>query len=171
MINLLGKVFSPVKSDINGNVDKIRKAYQLQPDAYRHLNDLIIIEAPKKMSSVSLEALLWLKRGLEFMFVFLNDIVEDKETPPSENISAFCCNAYEKTLKPYHGWIVQSLFQLCSKACPYRKNLLKAIALQQDGMEDVIIEEAKIYLRLLKQDLDVLNKLYAHYDLDDKRIV
>lgn len=55
-------------------------------------------------------ALLWLKRGLQLVCTFFENIYNDAQR--TEVVKKHLQDAYEKTLKPYHGFIVQSTIKV-----------------------------------------------------------
>jgi hypothetical protein len=61
-----------VKSDINGNVLKVRKRFETDKQAMRFLQDLVDLEIAERNGSMGMatEGLLWLKRFLlDFPFI------------------------------------------------------------------------------------------------------
>ncbi|XP_035232386.1 glycolipid transfer protein-like [Stegodyphus dumicola] len=109
--DLLGSVFIPVKSDINGNIEKLYKIYHSNEEKFLALSDIISYEMNNTDLKVGKDALLWLKRALEYVHVFLTCLVNDsKEEQYSDNLVPFFNKAYEEKLKPYHGWFVQKIF-------------------------------------------------------------
>lgn len=80
-------------------------------------------------------ALLWLKRGLHFIQVFLQSICDGKQDENHPNLIRVKANkAYEMTLKKYHGWLVQKIFKAALYAAPYKSYFLKAFqGAERDG--------------------------------------
>eukprot|EP00058_Branchiostoma_floridae_P027354 XP_002612845.1 hypothetical protein BRAFLDRAFT_118409 [Branchiostoma floridae] len=71
--------FAPVKSDINGNILKLTKKYSTDPDRYSTLQDIVkqeMAEKTTKAKNSATDALLWLRRALEFHQHFLAVIAE-----------------------------------------------------------------------------------------------
>ncbi|KAK3858691.1 hypothetical protein Pcinc_035134 [Petrolisthes cinctipes] len=115
--DLLGTAFYVVKKDMSGNIEKLYKVYNKNPEKYKYLNDLILGERgdPTKFA---IDALLWLKRALEFTVIFINGICEEYKTGLVNNVNNpdridhLATEAYNKTLRSYHSWIVQNLFKI-----------------------------------------------------------
>ncbi|XP_014678560.1 PREDICTED: glycolipid transfer protein-like [Priapulus caudatus] len=164
--DLLSSAFKPVKSDVNGNVTKLRNRYLEDPEKFRTLNDLIDwelelihLKSPPKVSVI--DALLWLKRGLQYISVLLGAIVKDhRDGRQSELMSEHAASAYERTLKPHHNWMTQKLFQLCSKAVPYRRDFLKAACYGEEADVERTIGDMEAFLANLDSNLDVIAELY-----------
>ncbi len=60
----LGAAFAPVKSDISGNVVKVRTKYESNPGAMRYVEDLVDVDLREHNGNLGIatEGLLWLKR-------------------------------------------------------------------------------------------------------------
>lgn len=56
-------------------------------------------------------------------------------------------------------------FQLCSKFCPKRKDLLESLALGQQGMEDTVVDQMEQVLINLKKDVGIVDRLYTEHNL------
>lgn len=129
-------------------------------------------------------------RALEFTMVFIEGIVCDsKNGTVNEDLRPLCLQAYEKTLKKYHGWMVQQIFhasllsflhawlfltllcafltrQLVSRACPWRRDLLVSLALGKTDMESVVLAQMEEVLVNLKKNVAIINQLYVTFNLD-----
>ena len=51
------------------------------------------------------------------------------------------------------------------KACPWRKDLLLALAMGKSGKEEIIVNQMETVLVNLRKDLTVINSLYTKYNL------
>lgn len=131
-------------------------------------------------------ALLWLKRGLQLICTFFENIYNDAKS--SEPLKHHLQDAYERTLKPYHGFIVQNtikvsagegqckskfiiiiiivLLQIIYSWVPTRSQLLGQGEQQQENIE-VLTE----YLPAMRAQLDRIDKLLKSHNLDDARKV
>ncbi|XP_078578259.1 glycolipid transfer protein-like isoform X1 [Branchiostoma floridae x Branchiostoma japonicum] len=165
--DLLGETaFAPVKSDINGNILKLTKKYSTDPDRYSTLQDIVkqeMAEKTTKAKNSATDALLWLRRALEFHQHFLAGIAEG-ETDLVKVAKA----AYEGSLKKYHGWMVQGIFSLAMKAVPYYDDFVRTFA---SGSKDAMIRNAKIYSDTLGILIKTLQDFYTTYNLDSKKKV
>jgi len=118
LFDLLGSVaFSPVKSDILGNVKKIRDRQLAAPGESETLQSLVINELKTK-KHVATEGLLWLVRGLDFTAQALRKNLSEPDTELCDSFR----DAYGSTLKPYHSFIVKPIFSAAMSATPYRKD-------------------------------------------------
>lgn len=52
-------------------------------------------------------------RGLHLLLLFFEKIVETHKTEqPPDDLAIFLREAYKETLEPYHGWMLQQLFNV-----------------------------------------------------------
>ncbi|XP_076479076.1 uncharacterized protein LOC117154876 isoform X3 [Bombus vancouverensis nearcticus] len=113
----LGKVFAPVKYDIQGNIDKLTSRHVKDKEKNAILQDMILIEKNTETKLIATDALTWLTRALHMILLFFEQIVEDSKTAtPTEDLVAFLKKAYKEALQPYHGWMAQQLFDVTSFA-------------------------------------------------------
>ncbi|XP_061703728.1 glycolipid transfer protein-like isoform X2 [Syngnathoides biaculeatus] len=115
-------VFALIKSDVNGNISKIKEVYAKDPQRYVTLQHILEAERedlaaewPKAGATL---ALMWLKRGLRFIQILLQSLADGERDPNQPNhIRVNVTKAYERALKRYHGWLVQKIFKLCFRRC------------------------------------------------------
>ncbi|KAF3767346.1 glycolipid transfer protein [Cryphonectria parasitica EP155] len=119
---LKASAFSPVKSDISGNATKIDTRFKEAPAESATLQDLVKNELKSKKHTAT-EGLLWLTRGLDFMYQALS--ANNKNS--SEELSVSFTNAYGETLKPHHGFIVKKVFSAAMGFCPKRADFYKEV--------------------------------------------
>ncbi|KAK1759204.1 het-c2S [Echria macrotheca] len=153
MFDLLGSVaFSPVKKDMLGNVEKIRKRYLAAPLESQNLQDLVRNELKTK-SHVATEGLLWLVRGLEFTCLALSNNV----SKPGEELADSFRGAYGSTLKPHHSFLVKPIFSAAMSACPYRNDFYGKL-----GNDDAKVQtELQEYLAALEKIVGILKEFLA----------
>ncbi|KAF4520114.1 hypothetical protein B566_EDAN010270 [Ephemera danica] len=166
LVDLFGKTFAPVKSDMGGNVEKLTKQYNKDKIQNVTLHDMVISEK-KAGENFATEALLWLKRALHFFQVFLRCVVHDaKEGKHSENLAPFLKQAYSTTLEKYHGWMAQQLFSLISRMCPYRKDLLLTMSNGHTGRDDAVFRDLEPFIDSIERIIAIIDKLYLEQGLD-----
>lgn len=144
-VEFLGTVFSPVKSDINGNITKLTAFVDEDRNKFQYLHQ--IVESERELIAASefaigTDALLWLSRAIEYIKVFLTQFTQDYKLRllhrnnqtanatkiKERDVSELFQLAYEATLKKYHGWFVQKIFSACLYAAPSRSQLLKLLS-------------------------------------------
>lgn len=112
-------MFFPVKNDVGGNVEKLKKSLAAHPAGTLEqlLKNEIAAGTQKKSDSASI-ALLWLKRALQFIFVLLTKVTEGMDANKAAK------EAYETTLMQYHGFMVKKTFQMGLMAAPSTATML-----------------------------------------------
>ncbi|XP_030568223.1 glycolipid transfer protein [Drosophila novamexicana] len=162
VIETFGKLFTPVISDMNGNINKLTKVYGTDVLKYQYLEDMIVLNV--NVDDFAANALLWLKRGLQLICTFFENIYNDAQK--AEPLKQHLQDAYERTLKPYHGFIVQSTIKIIYSWVPTRSQLLGQGAAQLEN-----IEVLTSYLPAMRSQLDRIDALLKAHNLDDARKV
>ncbi|EDV47014.2 uncharacterized protein Dere_GG17882 [Drosophila erecta] len=162
VIESFGKLFTPVISDMNGNINKLTKAYGADVVKYQYLEDLIVLNV--NVDDFAANALLWLKRGLQLICTFFENIYNDAQA--KEALKQHLQDAYERTLKPYHGFIVQSTIKIIYSWVPTRSQLLGQGDAQAEN-----IEVLTSFLPRMRAHLDSIDALLKAHNLDDARKV
>ncbi|KAI1090266.1 het-c [Rostrohypoxylon terebratum] len=148
MFDVLGSVaFSPVKSDMLGNVKKIRERQLAAPAESETLQALVVNELKTKKHTAT-EGLLWLTRGLEFTCIALSQNIAQE----AEELSTSFRNAYGSTLKPHHGILIKPVFSAAMSACPYRKDFYPKLGEDQAS----VAAELRAYLAALENIVGIL---------------
>lgn len=177
--DILGsRFFTPVKSDIAGNIAKIRAKYKEQKEEeFETLNGIIDYELnnlqsqpQKKGQGIATNALMWLRRGLQFIASFLKHLVaEDYITEKNDRESLQNCAvlAYNESLQEYHGWIVQKVFTMAMKAAPYRHKLIMDLAGpgKQDDESSVIAVIVEFGINF-EANIEVIKVLFTEKDVE-----
>ncbi|CAH1251670.1 GLTP [Branchiostoma lanceolatum] len=166
-LDVLGSTaFAPVKSDITGNIKKLTQKYSTDPARYSTLQDIVKQEMDTKTTKAknsATDALLWLKRALQFIRQILVGIATGEK-----DLTKVAKKAYEDSLKKYHGWMVQGIFSLAMKAVPYYNDFVTKVAL---GDEKALIQDAKTYGDAMGVLAEILQTFYMANDLDSKQKV
>ncbi|XP_061197210.1 glycolipid transfer protein-like [Saccostrea echinata] len=171
MVSAFGKAFTPVKSDINGNIEKLQKKYEMDKEKFITINAMLDDEMENKNTDLAKVGGLWLVRGLNFLRTFMQLLIKEyKGGSKEESMKQIITAAYEATLKKYHGFIVKKVFSGVSSFAPYRKDFLLKMALGKEGMEEQVVNDMEVYLETMSPLLDVMGQLYKDkgLDTDDK---
>ncbi|XP_041815669.1 glycolipid transfer protein-like [Chelmon rostratus] len=164
-------VFSVIKSDINGNITKIKGVYLKDPAKYVTLQDIVEAEReahaaewPKVGATL---ALMWLKRGLRFIQILLQSLADGERDENNPNlIRVNIIKAYEQALKKYHGWIVQKIFNAALLAAPYRSNFLKALSKGEEVKEEVCLANVRQFLVHYSTTVDAIYEMYTNLNAE-----
>ncbi|XP_041825651.1 glycolipid transfer protein-like [Melanotaenia boesemani] len=165
------KIFSVIKSDINGNITKIKAVYVKDPAKYVTLQDILEAEReaygadwPKVGATL---ALMWLKRGLRFIQVLLQSLADGERDENNPNhIRVNVTKAYEHALKKYHGWIVQKVFNAALLAAPYRSNFLKALSKGEEVREEDCLANVRHFLVNYTATVDAIYEMYTNLNAE-----
>nr|XP_006815838.1 PREDICTED: pleckstrin homology domain-containing family A member 8-like [Saccoglossus kowalevskii] len=161
--------FAPVKMDILGNIRKLNQKYMTDTEGYASLQLIVGEEIQKnrtKVKNSATDALLWLKRALEYVYEFLHEIAEGEK-----DLSAVASHAYSKSLKTFHGWVARGVFALVAKTVPYYEDFISLLAQSRadydhPNFEKYIMKDMRTYLKSVNTIITILNDFYTENDLD-----
>ncbi|XP_011693652.1 PREDICTED: pleckstrin homology domain-containing family A member 8 [Wasmannia auropunctata] len=171
-IDKFGKLFAPVRYDMQGNIDKLTTRYSMDKTANSTLQDMILLEKSTESNLIAVDALMWLRRTLHLILLFFERIIEaNKAGEATEDLVAFLREAYKETLEPYHGWMAQQLFNLLSRMTPSRSQLLLSLADGNPGKEDVTLSNMEISLINLRKNVIALKTFYHAHGLEATTVV
>ncbi|KAL7887562.1 hypothetical protein AOLI_G00052830 [Acnodon oligacanthus] len=167
-------VFAPVKIDFVGNIKKVQQKLLSDPGAFPTLQSIVLHEVEMEVAQVrnsATEALLWLKRGLKFLKEFLSEV-----NAGEQDIHAALNNAYGKTLRQYHGWVVRGVFALALRAAPSYSGFMAALVSHEgdelkEGFTTGMQRDLAIYLPAMEKQLAILDALYEEYGLESDEVV
>uniref|UniRef100_H3AEC6 Pleckstrin homology domain-containing family A member 8 n=1 Tax=Latimeria chalumnae TaxID=7897 RepID=H3AEC6_LATCH len=172
-------VFAPVKIDFVGNIKKINQKYVTDPEKFTTLQKIVLYEVDTNVAQVrnsATEALLWLKstRGLKFLKGFLTEVKNGEKN--IQTALKKLDNAYGKTLRQYHGWVVRGVFALALRAAPTYEAFVSALVVnegdeQKEAFYSGMQRDLNIYLPAMENLLDLLDALYEEYGLESDEVV
>jgi len=144
--------FKPVKSDMSGNIKKIRDRQLAAPAQSETLQELVLNELKENKHSAT-EGLVWLNRGLDFTAQALRHNITDS----SKELADSFRDAYGNTLKPHHSFLVKPIFSAAMSATPYRKDFYSKL-----GEDETKVQaELEKWLSAVEKDVAVLNEFLA----------
>uniref|UniRef100_A0A3Q3W6W7 Glycolipid transfer protein domain-containing protein n=1 Tax=Mola mola TaxID=94237 RepID=A0A3Q3W6W7_MOLML len=165
------RVFGVIKSDISGNITKIKAEYVKDPERYVTLQDIVEAEReahsgqwPKVGATL---ALMWLKRGLRFIQILLQSLADGERDENNPNhIRVNVIKAYEEALKNYHGWLVQKIFNAALYAAPYRSNFLMALSKGEEVKEEDCLANVRQFLVNYTATVDAIYEMYTNLNAE-----
>ncbi|TRY93308.1 hypothetical protein DNTS_010858 [Danionella cerebrum] len=167
-------VFAPVKIDFVGNIKKIQQKVASDCEGFPTLQSIVQHEVDTEVAQVrnsATEALLWLKRGLKFLYEFLSEInTGGKDVQGALNL------AYGKTLRQYHGWVVRGVFALALRAAPSYEGFMVALVSHEgdelkEGFKTGMHRDLNVFLPAMETQLSILDALYEDYGLESDEVV
>ncbi|KAI9202879.1 glycolipid transfer protein domain-containing protein [Polychytrium aggregatum] len=159
LFDSMGSAFASVKADMQGNVTKIRTKFLSDPINLSTLQSIVLAEKSDKKKTAT-EALLWLKRALEFTSAGLRRSLDQ----PTEELSVSFSKAYEVTLAQFHSFLIRPVFALAMKACPLRKDFYAKLA-GSESPED-LVKQMSEWLSALEHLIGILIKFYVAGNYD-----
>ena len=118
----------------------------------------------KKRDGLSF-GILWLLRALRFILFFLENMDHQHPEFGSKETAACSKDAYGKSIKPYHGWILSSIFSTMMGQVPNRKTFVKNLALGHSDSE--LYHEMRLFVQIAKPKVDKLHQFMIEEDLND----
>ncbi|KAI5240182.1 putative glycolipid transfer protein HET-C2 [Aureobasidium subglaciale] len=153
LFDVLGSAaFKPVKSDMIGNIKKIRERQLAAPIESENLQDLVRNELKTKKHTAT-EGLVWLNRALDFTAQALRQNL----TNNNEEVSVSFRAAYGNTLSKHHSFLIKPIFSAAMSATPYRKDFYAKLGDDQARVE----KELGTWLTGLEQIVKNLNDFLA----------
>ncbi|XP_032668563.1 glycolipid transfer protein [Odontomachus brunneus] len=167
IVHKLGKLFAPVRYDMQGNIEKLTIRYSMDKNNNSTLQDMVLLEKSTEKDLIAVDALMWLRRALHMILLFFEKIVDDhKAGKATEDLVAFLKEAYHETLEPYHGWMAQQLFGFLSRMAPTRSQILLALADGEMGKEEITLHNIEMSLINLKKNVLALKTFYDDNELE-----
>ncbi|KAM3963595.1 glycolipid transfer protein [Aphomia sociella] len=165
LVERLGKTFTPVKYDMQGNIDKIKKTFVY--DETSCLLELMLNEVGKK--AVATESILWLNRALLFFELIFQEIISYLNSKNYDvNMEKIFTVAYEGSVKKYHNWVTQQMFTLISKTSPTLPQLMKSLDVDNVEAFEKKILNFNITLHLVRCKIDDFFKDHNMFDKSKK---
>ncbi|KAL1650032.1 hypothetical protein SLS58_001409 [Diplodia intermedia] len=148
LFDVLGSAaFKPVKSDMTGNITKLRNRQIEKPADSETLQALVINEIGEKKHTAA-EGLLWLTRGLDFTAQALRENIKN----PTQELADSFRTAYGNTLKPHHSFVIKPIFSAAMSATPYRKDFYAKL-----GDDDAKVQQQlEQYLSALERIVTII---------------
>ncbi|KAJ0786225.1 putative glycolipid transfer protein [Helianthus annuus] len=141
LLDKIGPTMVVMRQDISRNIQRLEKMQESDPKLYSNVVEILKKEAnegtSKKVTSSS-KAFLWLTSAVN-----MEEAVEE---------------AYESTLKPWHGWISSTAYRVARKLVPDNKTMLE-ILLSEAKDEENLKDDLKTFTTLLIPLLDEIHSV------------
>eukprot|EP00878_Enallax_costatus_P007049 GHUV01007388.1.p1 GENE.GHUV01007388.1~~GHUV01007388.1.p1 ORF type:complete len:203 (+),score=54.81 GHUV01007388.1:625-1233(+) len=127
VIDQFGAAFALVKSDISGNIERLRARFLTHPQQFELLFSIIEEEMSRNdhtHGKSCTKGLLWLKRALEFMMAIMKHLLDD----PSASMSDVVYAEYHAGLSKWHGFLASSAFNVAFNFVPSRETFMDKVA-------------------------------------------
>nr|XP_027090733.1 glycolipid transfer protein 3-like isoform X2 [Coffea arabica] len=153
-----------LRQDVHQNIQRLEKFYESEPSVYSNVVEILSKEAKegkaKKGPSCS-KAFVWLTRSLDFTVTLLQLLVEDFGRDMEQVVD----EAYNITLKPWHGWISSAAYKVALKLVPDTKDFI-TILMAEDENRDMLKEETRTLISLFLPVLEGIRTILKTFGLD-----
>ncbi|KAL8261396.1 hypothetical protein R6Q59_025445 [Mikania micrantha] len=164
LLDKIGPTMVVLRQDINRNIQRLEKMQESDPKLYSNVVEILKKEAnegtSKKVTSSS-KAFLWLTRSLNFTVNLLELIEKNTKVDMEQAVE----EAYESTLKPWHGWISSTAYRVARKLIPDNKTMIE-ILVSESKDEETLKHDIKTFTTLLIPLLDEIRSILETYGLD-----
>jgi len=124
-----------VQNDLSSKLTKIRTRLETFPSEAATIESMLAHEKDEQPQHAT-GSLVWLCRTLKLILIGLRQNLAN----PNEEISTSLTQAYEKTLKPFHPFLVRPVFYLAMKTCPYRANFYPRLGEPTDVVQAELVD-------------------------------
>lgn len=154
-----GQAFYPVKTDIQGNIDKLKKHFLANPIAFGTMQKMVQSEmdaGTTTKSGSATDALMWLKRALHFITEFLGSIGKGEK-----NLGNAANQAYAASLAEHHGWMVRQVFNVAMMAVPSYEGFMKAARKDSSDDDATMIAQINVLVTSFGGLLSAMDDFYT----------
>ncbi|XP_076958979.1 glycolipid transfer protein 3-like [Bidens hawaiensis] len=164
LLDKIGPTMAVLRQDISRNIQRLEKMQESDPKLYSNVVEILKKEAnegtSRKVTSSS-KAFLWLTRSLDFTANLLELIEKDITVDMQHAVE----EAYESTLKPWHGWISATAYRVALKLVPDNKTMIE-ILLSEAKDEEMLKDDLKAFTTLLIPILYDIHSILETYGLE-----
>jgi hypothetical protein len=172
-----GAALRLVAKDLEANLNKAESLFQKRPEDGKYLASLLEVERNSGIHDGNLlkedsaaMGLLWIRRSLAFQQDLYASLIPANGRHPKDA----AVQAYEKTLSPYHGWLLQKIFPASLSQMPDRRVFIakfggtEAHNLDED-LEGEILRKLKTLVSTWEPILNTWRNEFERLDLEDIR--
>ncbi|CDP18284.1 unnamed protein product [Coffea canephora] len=164
VLDKIGPTMAVLRQDVHQNIQRLEKFYESEPSVYSNVVEMLSKEGKegkaKKGPSCS-KAFVWLTRSLDFTVTLLQLLVEDFGRDMEQAVD----EAYNITLKPWHGWISSAAYKVALKLVPDIKDFI-TILMAEDENQDMLKEEMRTLISLFLPVLEGIRTILKTFGLD-----
>ncbi|CAH0547751.1 unnamed protein product [Brassicogethes aeneus] len=163
LLEKIGKMFAPVVYDLNESVKKLLGKYEQNKVKYKYLEDIIIEE--NEVSLQILDAVVWIKRNMQFLAKFFQCITDDTYNL-AHDLTVSLKETYTETLEPHHGWLGTQLYNVLCKFAPCRRTFLYVLALDKHDKQNLVLKDMKNFVQELNHTATYLEDFITKNNLE-----
>ncbi|KAM6559878.1 hypothetical protein CsatA_029117 [Cannabis sativa] len=147
---------------------RLEMVHETDSSTYSNLVEILkkeVAQGNAKKPNSCTRALLWLTRSLDFSV----ELLQKYSIFCDENMNQIVEDAYNITLKPWHGWISSTAVKVALKLVPGHKTFLKAVMeINDENPEDSlrVTQELDTFVSLLKPLLQHIHSTLRAHGVD-----
>jgi len=161
--------------EVEINVKKMEHTYQLAPQKYRSMRELLKAEVDSGMHQPggvladpsSAMGLLWARRGLRFWVAYFRPRLDPDNPPEPIAPNEDCLRCFEEALKPYCGWLVTTSMIAASTASPKWEEV--AAGMGNEKTPEDLCKTLQTWYTAVVTLLDRMEVIQKEMDLEDQR--
>ncbi|KAK8473186.1 hypothetical protein PHAVU_001G072800 [Phaseolus vulgaris] len=160
----IGPTMAVLRQDVYQNIKTLELMHESNTSVNSNLVEILKSEAKegnaRKGSSCS-KAMVWLTRTLDFTSSLLQALAKD----PEKRMEQVVEEAYEVTLKPWHGWISSAAFRVALRLVPESKTFVNILKTEEENY-DILKEKMQMLVSLFVPFLEDVHCILRLYNLD-----
>ncbi|GMH01039.1 hypothetical protein Nepgr_002878 [Nepenthes gracilis] len=164
LLDKIGPTMTVLRNDIFQNIQRLETLCESDPATYSNSVEMLKKEAvegnARKVDSCS-RALVWLTRSLDLLAILLQKLASDGVESMEEMVE----DSYNKTMKPWHGWISATAYRVALKLLPDKQTLMDLLMAKGQNL-DSLKDEIKTLISLLVPFLEDAHSILRSYGLD-----
>ncbi|KAF4359875.1 hypothetical protein F8388_001429 [Cannabis sativa] len=168
LLDKIGPTMAVLRQDIHQNIQRLEMVHETDSSTYSNLVEILkkeVAQGNAKKPNSCTRALLWLTRSLDFSV----ELLQKYSIFCDENMNQIVEDAYNITLKPWHGWISSTAVKVALKLVPGHKTFLKAVMeINDENPEDSlrVTQELDTFVSLLKPLLQHIHSTLRAHGVD-----
>ncbi|KAL5714645.1 hypothetical protein ACHQM5_016577 [Ranunculus cassubicifolius] len=156
VLDKIGPTLAVLRQDVHQNIQRLEKVMEKDIIIYSNLVEILKKEQKEgnaRSPTSCTRALVWLTRSMDFTVALLDKLVKD----PALTMEKAVEEAYEITLKPWHGWISTAAYKVALKLVPESKCFI-SLLMPKDGNFEMLKEELLTFISVL---VPILNEMHC----------
>ncbi|XP_072970103.1 glycolipid transfer protein 3-like [Typha angustifolia] len=164
VLDKIGPTMAVLRLDIQRNIERLEENNASDPSKHPTLTGIVekeVREGTARKAESCARAILWLTRSMDFSLALLEILEKDPELSLQQVVE----EAYNSTLKPWHGWISSAAFKIALKLIPERK-IFTSFLMGKGQDYSMLKDEIHKLVPLLRPLLDEIHCLMKKFRLD-----
>ncbi|KAJ3691655.1 hypothetical protein LUZ61_020819 [Rhynchospora tenuis] len=164
VLDNIGPTLLVLRQDIHQNIQRIEDFNAKDKSRSSSLIEIIVKETDEgtiRKANSCTRALIWLTRSINFTVALLGTLINSPDLTLEEAVE----DAYNGTLKPWHGWISSAACKVALKLIPEREYFISLLMGKCEDFED-LKEDIRNLISMLQPPLDEMNYLLAKHELE-----